>query len=179
VAPDSSTTAWAGLDPAEPEQARRLRRYRFVRRVVLVLLAVFVLAGALGFLGIRTRTVEAAGGGYTLRVEYAHVARPALAAPWRVTITHPGGFDGPVTLSTTGAYFDLFDENGLSPDPASATAGDDRLILEFDPPPGEVLQINYDGRIGPNVQWGKRATTEVVVDGEPVVDVTYRTWVLP
>jgi hypothetical protein len=42
-----------------------------------------------------------------------------------------GGFNGPVTIATTGDYFDLFVENGLDPDPEAATTSGDLLIWEF------------------------------------------------
>ena len=156
-----------------------MRRNRLARRMGLTVLAVVVLLGATGMLGVRTRTVRASSNGYDLTVRYAQVARPALAAPWEVTLHHDGGFDGPITISTSADYFHLFDENGLSPDPAGATAGRDRLVLEFDPPAGETLTVSYDARIGPNVQMGKRATTQVLVHDEPVVGVSYRTWIMP
>jgi hypothetical protein len=175
----STISPFPGFDASEPGERRRMRRNQLARRAGLALLAVFVLLGATGFLGVRTRTVEASAGGYDLTVRYAQVARPALAAPWELTVHHDGGFDGPVTISTTADYFDLFDENGLSPDPASATAGRDRLVLEFDPPPGETLTVSYDARVGPNIQMGTRATTQVLVHDEPVVGVSYRTWILP
>jgi hypothetical protein len=41
------------------------------------------------------------------------------------------------------------------------------------------MEISLDTRTGPNVQWGKGATTAVLENGRPVVQVDYRTWVLP
>src|SRR5688500_12242998 len=88
----------------------RARRARVLRRVFVVLLVAFLLAAAFGAYGPRTRDRTATGGGYELTVHYAVVSRPGLATPWSLEIRHAGGFDGPVAISTTARYFDLFDE---------------------------------------------------------------------
>jgi hypothetical protein len=146
----------------------------------MVLLSGFLLLGLLGVYGVRTRSVHAAGGGYELTVRYGAVTRAGLATVWDVEVRKPGGFDDPVTLASTASYFALFDENGLDPDPATATTQGDLLVWEFEPPPtGDTLMISFDARIEPAVQWGKEGETSVLVDGEAVVTVRYRTWVIP
>lgn len=146
----------------------------------IVLLCLFLLAGVLGLLGVRTSTVRATGGGYELEVRYPRVTRPGLAVPWSVTIRRPGGFDGPVVVSTTSAYFDLFDENSFEPDPESTTTDGELVIWEFTPPDhGDTMEVSLDTRTGPNVQSGKGATTAILVEGQPVVQVEYDTVVLP
>lgn len=170
-----------GTSTIPPERPiERIRRARALRRAFLVLLFAFVAAGLFGVFGVRTATVRAEGGGYELEVRYAKVARPGLSVPWAVTIRRPGGFDGPVTLTTTAAYFDLLDENAFDPDPTSSTADGDDMIWEFEPPEaGDTLEISLDTRVGPNVQWGKSATTAVLEDGQPVVAIEYSTWIVP
>ena len=151
-----------------------------LRRLFLAFLFLFLLAGLLGLFGVKTATVRAEGGGYELEVRYAKVARPGLSVPWVVTIRHPGGFDGPVTLTTNAAYFDLLDENSFDPDPESSTADGEIMIWEFEPPEeGDTLEVSLDTRMGPNVQWGASATTAVVENGQQVVSVDYKTWVMP
>ena len=147
----------------------------------MVVLSLFLLAGVLGMLGVREATVRASGGGYELEVRYPRVTRPGLAVPWSVTIRHPGGFDGPVTVSTTSAYFDLFDENAFEPEPESSTTDGERVTWEFEPPDqGDTMEISLDTRTGPNVQWsGQGATTAILEEGQPVAQVEYRTVVLP
>lgn len=158
----------------------RVRRARTVRRAFFVALSAFLLAGVLGLLGVRTATVNAEGGGYELEVRYARVARPGLSVPWAVTIRHPGGFDGPVTLATNSSYFDLFDENSFDPDPESTTSDGERMIWEFEPPEsGDTMEVSLDTRGGPNIQWGTSGTSAILEDGRPVVQVTYRTTILP
>ena len=174
-----STIDLPELEAPDEKHRGRLRRNRLVRRLALGLLTIFILLGAVGVLGVRSRTVTASGGGYTLEVDYAQVARPALAAPWRVTVRHPGGFDGPITLETSADYFELFDANAMVPAPSAETADAEYHVAEFDPPDGNTLKVSFDARIGPNVQWGKTATTRLVIDDEIVAQVTYRTWVLP
>jgi hypothetical protein len=157
----------------------RVRTARFVRRLVLTLLVAFLALGAAGVLGVRTGSVRATGNGYELAVTYARVTRPGLATPWSAEIRRTGGFEGPVTLAVSSRYFEMFDENGLDPDPAEATATDEEILWEFSPPDGDVLTVSFDARLEPGVQWGKRGTAAVVVDGERMVSVRYRTWVLP
>lgn len=146
----------------------------------MVVLCLFLLAGVLGVFGVRTATEKATGGGYEIEVRYARVARPGLSVPWSVTIRRPGGFDGPVVLTTTSAYFDVFDENAFEPEPESVTTDGERVIWQFTPPEqGDTLEVSLDTRVGPNVQWGSSATTEVLENGQPVVEVRYRTWIAP
>jgi len=157
-----------------------VRRSRSRRRVLIVALVAFLAVGAAGGYGVRTRTTRSSGGGYELEVRYATVTRPGLASPWSVEIRHRGGFDGPVRLATTARYFDYFDENGLSPDPASSTADGERVIWEFEPPPGDVLVVSFDARIEPAVQLSWVTATTSVLDGDTAVaSVRYRTVVLP
>jgi hypothetical protein len=167
--------------PTAPEETRLLvsRRARKLRRIFMTLVAVFLLLGATGFLGVRTTQVGARGGGYELTVTYGQVSRPGLATPFGIEIRHPGGFDGPVTVSSRSSYLSMFDENGLDPDPSSVTATAEQVIWQFDPPPGEVLSVSLDARVEPGVQWGRSGETSVLEDGHPVVTARYHTWIMP
>lgn len=173
--------AGARAVPTEPSAVplRRVRRWRAGRRLFATGLAVFLALGLLGVLGVRSAEVEAAADGYELTVAYTAVSRPGLATPWSVEVRRAGGFDEPITLATTSAYFDLFDENGLDPDPATATQDAERVYWTFEPPPGEVLAVSFDARIEPAAQSGQPATTAVLVDWQAVVSVDYRTRVMP
>lgn len=168
--------------PTTPDRAASLadsRRHRTARRLGLALLVAVLLLGAANLLGVRPASVTASGGGFELTVTYAAVSRPGLSTPWAVRVRRPGGFDGPVTIATTGEYFHLFDENGLDPDPDAATATPDLLVWEFDPPDGEVLTVDFDARLEPASHLGRSAETSILVDGAPVVSVAYRTVVMP
>jgi hypothetical protein len=163
----------------QPVPVARLRRAMLGRRLVLAVMIGFLLMGAANILGVRQETVSAAGGGYRLTVTYTSVTRPGLVSPWSFTVEHPGGFDGPITVSATQSYFDLFDHNVFYPDVSKSTASDGRLILEFDPPPGDSLTILMDARMEPTEQLSQPATTSVLVNGRPVATVHYTTRVVP
>lgn len=158
----------------------RLRRARAARRTFLSVLFLFLVAGAFGLLGVRTTSTSTTAEGYEIEVTYASVSRPGLATPWAVTVRHEGGFDGPVKLATTAKYFELFDENGLDPDPSSATTSGDLLVWEFEPPEGNVLEVSFDARIEPAVQLkSMKVRTVLIIDERRVAQVVYRTTVLP
>jgi hypothetical protein len=167
--------------PTAPQEPNLLqsRRARAGRRLFMTLLVAFLAYGMVGGLGVRTRTTRAQGGEYELTVTYGQVSRPGLATPWSFEVHHPGGFQEPVTVSTTTKYLDMFDENGFDPEPSKATANPEVLIWEFEPPDGDTLAVSLDGRIEPGAQWGREGETSVLVEGEPVVTARYKTWVMP
>jgi hypothetical protein len=161
------------------EDLTRARRARLLRRVGIVALFTFVGLGFAGVYGVRSGSVSAHGGAYELSVLYPKVARPGLAAPWGIRLRHDGGFDGPITIATTLAWLNLFDENGRNPAPSAEYIDGDMVVWEFDPPAGDTFLFEFDARLGPSVQSGGSATTEVRVDDVPVVHVTYHTRVFP
>ena len=168
--------------PTSPDDAAGLgdsRRHRATRRAGFVLLVVILVLGAANVLGPRVASVTAAGGGFELTVTYASVSRPGLSTPWTLQVRRPGGFDGPVTIATTGDYFDLFDENGLDPDPQGATTHGDLLLWEFAAPEGDVLTVTFDARLEPASHFRRSAQTSVMVDDVPVVSVTYTSLAMP
>ena len=118
-----------------------------------------------------------------LTVHYAVVARPGLAAPWSLTIRRDEPFDEgeKVLVRLRAAYFDLFDENGFDPDVESSTADGEYLLQEFSAPAaGDTLQLSFDARIEPAVQSGERGSAAVLdEDGNVVVEVAFRTWIVP
>lgn len=121
----------------------------------------------------------ASSGGYTLSVTHAWVSRAGLDTPWRVTVHHAGGFDGPVTLATDIRYFELFESQGFVPEPSSETTGGRYLYQEFDPPPGDTLTVDFDAYVQPSSQHGRSAQTALLIDGQEITRVTYRTRLVP
>jgi hypothetical protein len=180
-APDLARPADVDGFPTPPEETDllSLRRHRRFRRIFLTLLFALLALGLSGMLGVKSRTTTAQGGGYELKLTYGQVSRPGLATPWSLEIRHPGGFDGPVTVASSNAYLDMFDENGFDPQPSKVTQTPDEIIWEFEPPPGDTLGVSFDARVNPGVQWGRSGTTSVLVDGQPAVTARYKTWVLP
>ena len=160
----------------------RLDRARWARRAFFVALSAFLLLGLLGVLGVRTADVRAEGGGYELRVHHARVTRGGLATPWSVEVRRPGGL-GVTTLeiATSAAYFDVFDENSLDPEPSQAASDGERTVWTFEVPEGaEAFEVSFDARMEPGVQMESiEATTELIIDGSPVASVSYETFVMP
>lgn len=174
--------------PSAPETIRpileiadisRLRRARNARRAVMTLTCLLVLLGASSMLGVREATVSAESDGIEMTLTYAAVSRLGLATPWELQVTRQGGFGGPITVATTSTYFDIFDQNDLSPQPSSATTDGDLILWEFDPPQGDTLTVSVDARLEPVFRGGRSADTSVRENGVDVVGVSYRTRVMP
>lgn len=166
----------------ERRDERRVRRARDGRRVGLAVLTAFVLLGLLGVLGTRTAETSASGGGYELTVTYPQVTRSGHAVRFEVEVRRAGGFpaEEPVRLRVLGKYYDLFDENGFSPQPDSETADDEWVVDEFAAPDGDTLLVSVDTRVEPARNRGEDGAVEVLDErGEPVVGVRFRTWVVP
>jgi hypothetical protein len=157
-----------------------VRRARNQRRVGLVLLVLFVLAGAVGTFGTRTGEASASGGGYTVTVTHPKISRPGHAIRYEVEVSKPGGFDGPIKMRFSSAYFDLFDENSFGPAAESETTTGAYDLYEFAPPPGDTFIVSSDTRIEPARQRGEKGEVSVLDDsGRPIVTVRYRTRIFP
>jgi hypothetical protein len=170
---DSTLTDVAGVD--DPTQARAFA----VRRGAAAALTLVVLAAVLGLLGVRTGEVSAQEGSWTLTVRYPAIARAGLDTPWEVTVTADEGFGKEVTLAVTGAYFDLFETQGFHPEPADGTRDGSTLYLTFTAPESDTFVVAYDAYIQPASQRGAEATVAVVDGTTPLVEVSYRTRLLP
>ena len=98
------------------------RRGRSGRRLVVGCLAAFLFLGVLGIWGTRQnhRSVRAAG--YEVQLSHPGVTRGGLPSSWAIDIQRLDGSSLPaVEISTTTAYFDIFDHNELVPTPDSDT----------------------------------------------------------
>lgn len=177
-------TRRSGGGPARTETApaddglAASRRSLWWRRGILALLALFVIAALSQQLGVRTDTVQGASGDVAASVRYADRARGALAAPFRITIERAGGFSSQIEVRTSQSYLEIFDDNGLEPDPVEMTTEAGYVIWTFDPPPGDTLEIILDARIEPGVFGRERGTSTVSVGGDEVT-LEYTTWVMP
>lgn len=156
-----------------------LRRARALRRAFLLGLLAVVVLGVAGMTGHLSGTTTAAGGGYTLSVEHVQRTRAGMPADLRVVVKRPDGFDGPITLSISADYLDLLIDQQQVPQPATSTADASRVLLEFDPPPGETFQLLYKARIHPGAHRGRDAVVAVLEDGTPAATVEVHTVVLP
>jgi hypothetical protein len=155
------------------------RRGRPLRVATLALLTLVLLAAAAGLLGVRSATATATGGGYDLRVHYPLIARAGLDVPWSATVHHAGGFSQPITIGISASYFDIFETQGLHPEPSKETATPTTVYLQFDPPPGDSFKVSYDAYIQPASQLGRHATVSVSVGRTEMAHVRYATWLVP
>ncbi len=140
----------------------RLRLARNLRRVGLGAMFVFVAVGALGLFDTRDGEGEAAGGGVELEVSYPERARAGLDSNLELTITRSGGFDEPVPVAIDAEWLSIFQVGGVQPQPDSETADPERVIWEFEPPPGDTLQVSIDLALRPALRAGKPGRVAVL-----------------
>lgn len=163
-------------DVREPDE---IRPAAWGRRAAIAVLALVVLTGASGWLGVRSWTARASGDGYELSVTYPRVARAGLDIPWIVHLEHPGGFSGPVTIALTADYYDIFEFQGMHPEPTDETTDGEFVYLTFAKPKGDVFRVSLDTYVQPASQIGRDAVTKAIVDGKTVAQVDYETWLAP
>jgi hypothetical protein len=150
------------------------------RRLFLTFLVLALGLGLLGWLGVRSATSSAQEDGWSLRFDYASVARAGLDVPWRVTVRHDGGLGKTVTLSLTGDALGIYETQAFHPEPSAEWRDGSRLYLQFDAPPdSDTMVVTYDAYIQPSAQQGRGGTLAVVQDGLPVASVTFQTRLLP
>jgi hypothetical protein len=159
---------------------RELRRARNLRRLVLLILAAFLVLGALNFFGGRRTQTQATAGGYQLQVSYPTTGRPGIGAPIQIQVQHQNGFTGPVTLSMSSDYLDVFSVRSMDPQPSQETTTDKMVIWQFDQPPGDMLTVSFDSQFQPDEHPGPHtARVAVLENGQPAAQVRLRTWEAP
>jgi hypothetical protein len=177
----------AGATVVHPERdlgPRTLRRRHAVyAATTLALCLVMALAVADLFfpvLGVDADTVRGtASDGTELVVTYPSVTRPALASPFSIEVTRPGGFDGPIELAISRPWIEVWDENGMYPAPSSEVGEDDYVVWEFDPPDGASFRFFYDARMEPSRQRGIDGSVQLRAGGEVLAEVEFTTEVRP
>lgn len=155
------------------------RAATWTKRGFLTLLLAFVLAGVTGLLGVRSTSASDEADGWSLDLDHAAAARAGLDVPWEVTVRHEGGLGKEVVLAVTGAYFDIYETQGFTPEPTEATRDADTLYLTFATPPGDTFVVAYDAYIQPSAQVGRDGTISVLDGGAPVATVDFTTTVFP
>jgi hypothetical protein len=149
------------------------------RRIGTLGLVGVVVAGMLNLFGLREDTTTRSDSGYTVSVHYGRIARAGLDVPWTVTVTNPSGFGKEVEVAVTADYFDIFESQGMSPEPAAETQDGEWTYWTFDAPPGDTLTIDADVYIQPSSHRGASGTVAVLVDGRRVASTPFRTTLLP
>jgi hypothetical protein len=174
VPPTALSTAPSGISTEKAARARR------IRRLYLALVGAFLVLGLFNVFGSRTGTVGTTAGGYIMRLRYPEITRSSLPVQWQLLLTHPGGFAGPVSVAVPIDYFNLFDFNNLYPTPDSTVNQGGLVVMTFPQPTGDTLDVLLDARTQAGLRAGKRTTTAILdQQGRPLVQVRYRTLVLP
>ena len=148
----SSTTSGVGPDPGIGARAA------WARRGFIAFLAIVVLVGLLDLLGVKSRTVDASSpdGAITLDVHYAQIARAGLDVPFRITVERPGGFDQDMTVAVSSDVpRPLRPQSSLDPDASVGDGNRRHVIWQFDPPPGDTLEISVDMQVQGGRHWGR------------------------
>lgn len=158
----------------------RSRRAVIGRRVAVSLLALFVAAGASGWLGVHAETVQATGTGYQLTLTYPRVARAGLDIPFEIRLTHLGGFDSDITIAISSNYYDIFEYQGMHPNPSDETSDGKFVYLTFSAPKsGDVFTTSLDTYVQPGSQIGRHAVVEALIHRVVVARVNYSTLLFP
>lgn len=158
------------------------RRESILRGISIGLLCALVLAALSGLLGVRTETAHASANGYSISVTHAATTRPGLATPFSVRITTVDGSPLPPELTTRVKthYLEMLDENGLEPEPTASFQTSEWTWWTFQVPDGQdQIEVSFDGRLEPSVQWGRSGTAAIEIDGDEMAVVDFMTWVMP
>jgi hypothetical protein len=173
-----STVPSSMLDDVRPASAGPAPRV--ASRLGLALLLAVVLLGALGVLGVHTRTASRSSNGYTLSVTYPQVARAGLDVPWRVRVHRDGGVNSEISLAVSSDYFRMFETQGFYPTPDSTTNDGDYVYMQFTKlRPGRDFVLEYDAYIQPASQIGKSGTVRLLVGNREVARTSFHTWLVP
>jgi hypothetical protein len=149
------------------------------RRGFLLLLTLVVVADLFGLLGVHTAARTASGGGYQLTLYYPAVGRAGLDVRWHAEVRRPGGFGKQLELAVTADYYDIFESQGLWPQPSSMTRDGRLVYLTFDPPKGDTFMLDFDTYVQPASQVGRTARIAVYENGDERVGLDFTTRLLP
>ena len=152
------------------------------RRVFLGLLAIIVVAGLLGFFGVRSRTVGARSqsGRVTLDVTYAQAARAGLDVPFEIKVHRDGGFDGDVVLVVSSDYLALFNQNSIDPQPDSETSTSHNVRWRYDQPPKDTFVVTVDMAVQQGRHFGRSGRVAVLDGtGHTLAHTSFTTWLAP
>jgi hypothetical protein len=153
-----------------------------LRRVSISFVALLIVLGMVGMLGVRDTTAEASANGLTIGVSHASVTRAGLATTFGIEVSTTDDTPLPPIITTriSSRYLDMLDENGLDPDPTVSFRDSDWTWWTFEVPTGaREFEVSFDARLEPSVQWGRRAVVAIETEGTSMVDVEISTWVMP
>ncbi len=174
-----TTREQGGSTLPEENSLDNMRRSRAIRRIGLGLLLIVVMMALLGWAGPRPSVASAEATGYRLAVSHPSVSRPGLAIRLSIVVSREGGFDQPVRLILAREYIEALDFNAIYPDASAQIADNGHVIWEFDPPRGDSLTVDFDGRHEPGAEGVINGNIAVLDQGERAVEVEFSTLVLP
>lgn len=157
-------------------------REKVLRALSLGLIAILVISSLAGLLGVRSATAAISASGYRVEVTYAATTRPGLATPFDILVATTDGspLPDPIVIRVGGHYLAMFDENGLDPEPSSSYQNEDWVRWAFaNPDRLDQLQVSLDARLEPAVQWGRDGSVALFEGSQEVIELTFRTWVIP
>lgn len=82
-------------------------------------------------------------------------------------------------MAITGDYLDLYETQGWYPEPTEQTQDGEWVYLTFATEGQPVMVINFDAYIQPNAVLPRSGQLAVVVDGQPVDPLSFRTVLFP
>lgn len=152
---------------------------RGLRAIAVAVVFGVVVAAALGVGGLTTASRSARSGDLAATVHFASVSRPGIATPLRIDVSTIDGSDlGAVTVRVPRRYLDLFDENGLAPEPTGIEADAHVESWVYEDVRTSVLSIDFDARLQPNAHRSSDASI-VVSRGSDSVSILIGTRVMP
>jgi hypothetical protein len=157
------------------------RSERAFRGSSVTLVALIVVLAGSGLFGVRTSTISGASDGYTLSVTYALISRPGLATPFSIVVaTDREELPSSLTMRIDTAYLAILDAHGLSPEPTNTAADPQWTWWTFELPPGaDRLQVDFDARLEPSVQWRTEGSVALMIEDEVKVESAIATWIAP
>jgi len=154
---------------------RRRRLLYLASTVVLTLIvasAVLEKVSRLPLYGVTHRRITAAVKGTELTVWYPRVTRGQLDSPLTATVRRSSGFDGPVTIEISKPYLAQFPERRVTPMPTSEEVHGDALVLTFDKPADDSLEVEWDLGAHPAAWFTGVKGRATVIGDRPYHDVT-------
>ena len=155
------------------------RRERQWRRGGTVALAVVLVFGLTGRLGVHTSTKRVMASEINTTLVYPDVTRPGLAVAWRLEVTGLGADVERLDVTLSADYLDSFDHNLVTPQPEKVSRTADVVTFQFNPAGAQSFEMSLDMRLEPGVQWRRKSETIVTLNGERLATFDYTTWVAP
>jgi hypothetical protein len=113
-------------------------------------------------------------------VEYPRLARAGFDTPLSITVSNASGVGEEVVVGISQEYMEIFEHQGIFPDPSDVSTDGEFLYLTIAAEPGATeVTVLFDVYVQPSSQQGEQATV-FVSDGERrLAETEIRTTLLP